>query len=59
MPARYTLHGIFASGPTYKVGLMLSLAGEPFDYVFSPGICWSGLRMNRSGSEVQRLQMNS
>jgi glutathione S-transferase len=33
MPARYTLHGIFASGPTYKVGLMLSLAGEPFDYV--------------------------
>ena len=33
MPARYTLHGIFASGPTYKVGLMLSLAGEHFDYV--------------------------
>jgi len=29
------------------------------DYVFSPGICWSGLRVNRSGSEVQRLQMNS
>jgi glutathione S-transferase len=33
MPARFTLHGIFRSGPTYKVGLMLSLAGEPFDYV--------------------------
>jgi glutathione S-transferase len=33
MPARYTLHGSFRSGPTYKVGLMLSLAGEPFDYV--------------------------
>ena len=33
MPARYTLHGIWASGPTYKVGLFLSLAGEPFDYV--------------------------
>lgn len=29
---RFTLHGIWASGPTYKVGLMLSLAGEPFDY---------------------------
>ena len=28
-------------------------------YVFSPGICWSGLRVNRSGSEVQRLQINS
>jgi glutathione S-transferase len=33
LPARFTLHGIFLSGPTYKVGLMLSLAGEPFDYV--------------------------
>jgi glutathione S-transferase len=33
MTARYTLHGIFLSGPTYKVGLMLSLAGESFDYV--------------------------
>src|SRR5919107_129606 len=33
MPARYTLHGFFRSGPTYKVGLMLALAGEPFDYV--------------------------
>jgi glutathione S-transferase len=31
--ARFTLHGIHLSGPTYKVGLMLSLAGEPFDYV--------------------------
>ena len=34
MPARYTLHGVWASGPTYKVGLMLALAGEPFDYVY-------------------------
>jgi len=30
--ARFTLHGIFASGPTYKVGLMLHLSGTPFDY---------------------------
>ena len=33
MPARFELHGIALSGPTYKVGLMLTLAGEPFDYV--------------------------
>jgi glutathione S-transferase len=33
MPARYELHGIWLSGPAYKVGLMLSLCGEPFDYV--------------------------
>jgi glutathione S-transferase len=33
MPARFVLHGLFRSGPTYKVGLMLALAGEPFDYV--------------------------
>jgi glutathione S-transferase len=33
MPARYTLHGSFRSGPTYKVALMLALAGERFDYV--------------------------
>ena len=26
---------------------------------FSPGICWSGLRLNRSGCEVHVLQMNS
>ncbi|MXQ13254.1 glutathione S-transferase family protein [Microvirga makkahensis] len=32
MPVRFELHGIALSGPTYKVGLMLSLAGEPFDY---------------------------
>jgi glutathione S-transferase len=30
--ARYTLHGIFASGPAYKVGLMFNLTGTPFDY---------------------------
>lgn len=33
MTARYTLHGLFASGPSYKVGLMLTLCGEAFDYV--------------------------
>jgi glutathione S-transferase len=33
MPARYELHGIWLSGPTYKVGLMLAMCGEPFDYV--------------------------
>jgi len=33
MAARFTLHGIWASGPTYKIGLYLALAGEPFDYV--------------------------
>lgn len=33
MAARYTLYGMNRSGPTYKVGLMLSMCGEPFDYV--------------------------
>jgi hypothetical protein len=28
-------------------------------YLFSPGIFWSGLMMNLSGSEVQIVQMNS
>ena len=28
-------------------------------YLFSPGIFWSGLSLNRSGWEVQHLQMNS
>lgn len=32
MSARYTLHGIWLSGPAYKVGLMLALAGETFNY---------------------------
>jgi hypothetical protein len=27
--------------------------------VFSPGIFWSGLSVNRSGWEVQHLQMSS
>jgi DNA mismatch repair ATPase MutS len=30
-----------------------------FKQLFSPGICWSGLRLNRLGSIVHRLQMNS
>lgn len=33
MSARYELHGIWLSGPTYKVALLLAIAGEPFDYV--------------------------
>ncbi len=33
MAPRFELHGIFASSPTYKVGLMLALCGEAFDYV--------------------------
>jgi glutathione S-transferase len=33
MPARFELHGFWPSGPTYKVGLMLSLCGESYDYV--------------------------
>lgn len=31
--ARYKLHGIWASGPTYKVALMLTLCGQTYDYV--------------------------
>jgi glutathione S-transferase len=32
MSKRFTLHGIWLSGPTYKVALMLALAGEPFAF---------------------------
>jgi glutathione S-transferase len=32
MAHRFTLYGHQASGPTYKVGLMLALCGEPFSY---------------------------
>jgi choline dehydrogenase len=32
---------------------------RPLSYVFSPGIFWSGLIVNRCGCEVQALQMNS
>ncbi|HEX6959880.1 MAG TPA: glutathione S-transferase family protein [Ferrovibrio sp.] len=32
MPAAFTLYGSFLSAPTYKVGLMLRLCGEAFDY---------------------------
>src|SRR5277367_3915736 len=37
------------------------LGGEedPPPYVFSPGICWSGLSLNRWGCEVHALQTNS
>ena len=34
MTAPYKLHGVWLSGPTYKVGLMLALAGQKFDYEF-------------------------
>jgi len=34
MAANYKLYGVWLSGPTYKVGLMLSLAGQKFDYEF-------------------------
>ena len=30
--SRYTLHGLWLSGPTYKVGLMLSLTNTAYDY---------------------------
>lgn len=33
MAARFTLHGFKRSGPSYKIGLALTLANEPFDYV--------------------------
>lgn len=32
MAARFTLHGFWLSGPSYKAGLMLSLSGLSFDY---------------------------
>lgn len=34
MDKRFTLHGVWLSGPTYKVGLMLALCGEPFAFRF-------------------------
>jgi glutathione S-transferase len=34
MTAPYTLHGLWLSGPTYKVGLMLAMAGQKFDFEF-------------------------
>lgn len=33
MAARFTLHGFKRSGPSYKIGLALTLANEPFDYI--------------------------
>lgn len=32
MAAPYTLHGIWLSGPTYKVGMMLAMTGQSFGY---------------------------
>ena len=37
----------------------ISIALQQLFQVFSPGIWWIGLRMNRSGSDVQVLQMYS
>ena len=37
----------------------LAQAAGPPAQVFSPGIFWSGLSLNRFGSVVQHLQMNS
>ena len=34
MAAPYKLHGVWLSGPTYKVGLMLSMTGQKFDYEY-------------------------
>ena len=34
MAAPYKLHGVWLSGPTYKVGLMLALTQQKFDYEF-------------------------
>ena len=33
MPARFEIHAMSRSGPSYAVGLMLKLAGERFDYI--------------------------
>jgi glutathione S-transferase len=33
MSARFSLYGIWLSGPAYKVALMLTMAGEKFDYL--------------------------
>ena len=33
MPNRFALHAMLGSGPSYKAALMLSLVGEPRDYV--------------------------
>ncbi len=32
MASRFTLHGLWLSGPTYKVALMLSMCGQAFAY---------------------------
>src|SRR6185369_6631737 len=32
MASRFTLHGLWLSGPTYKVALMLSMCGEAYAY---------------------------
>ena len=54
-PGSRRRHGKGRPGPA------LLRRGRDYDLraVFSPGIWWSGFRMNLSGSEVQHLQMNS
>src|SRR5215212_6757215 len=46
-----TVAGGLVGAPTY--------GGAPVGYMFSPGIWWSGLSVNRWGSIAQGLQMNS
>ena len=42
-----------------KVGDLINLFAKDECANYHPGICWSGLRVNRSGSFVQALQMYS
>jgi hypothetical protein len=46
-------------GVAGKDPAQMGLTDDDDVIVFSPGICWSGLRENRSGSFVQTLQMYS
>jgi hypothetical protein len=48
-----------AQGPQACAWIADTNAGGFASEVFSPGIWWIGFKMNRSGSEVQILQMYS
>jgi hypothetical protein len=45
--------------PRPKPKPKLKSNGHGDAYLFSPGVCWSGLILNLSGCEVQALQTNS
>ena len=51
------------TGPKDAASTVLSIEEEAvivaFRRLFSPGICWSGLSLNRWGCEVHALQTNS